>query len=231
MVQLLLKAGHSPNTAKGWNGDSSESSPALHQAIDRDNLEIVKLLLAHKADLNVRNTYSQTPLHYAAHVGKSNVVELLIRRGANVNATTMPFDLACGSGEEQGPQLNTPLHFAAAAGNPATIKALLAEGAKINFANAKGATSLMSTIEPPIYTAINEKFQLENIKLLLSSGADVNAHDKDGRTVLNFAADLTTLEPAGYADAQRKAARQLIDLLKKHGTKYGKPLDESINEE
>ena len=180
-VELLLKAGISPNTALGWRGESPSADPPLHMAIRGDHREIVKLLLAYKADLKNRDTFSQMPLHCAAVLGKAEFVELLLRAGADVKATTIRFDLPCGSGEEETPQYNTPLHFAAASGNPATIKALLAGGADIEARNVQGNTPLISALEPPIYTGINAACQLQNIELLLISGAKVNAENKHGQ--------------------------------------------------
>ena len=205
MVDLLLKAGSSPNTALSWR---EHSEPALHMTIERDQVEIVKLLLAHNPDLKSRNTYSQMPLHFAAELGKDRIAELLIKAGADVKATTIAFETPCGDPfEERIPQHNTPLHFAAAAGNPATIKVLIAGGADIDATNVKGLTPLMSTLNPPIYTPINEKSRLANIELLLASGANVNAGEKQGPTMLDMA------EGLGNPD--------IVKLLTKQGAKHG----------
>ena len=214
MVELLLKAGHSPNTSLGWRGESSQSDPPLHMAIDKDQFAIVKLLLAHKADLMARNTYSMTPLHLAAELGKAELAQLLIRGGANVHALTESFELPCGSGEEETPQHNTPLHFAAARGNPAMIKVLLAAGSKIDAANVNGLTPLMSTVEPPIYTGIEETMQLKNMEALLAAGANVNLRDQSGRTALDW---------AGIKRQDNKRTRELTSLLRKYGGKPGEP--------
>lgn len=222
MVELLLDAGNSPNTAEGRGGESATSEPALHMAISEDHLEIVKLLLAHKPDLTIRNTYSQTPLHYAANLGKAKIVELLIQAGADVKATTLSFSLPCGSGEEETPQLNTPLHFAAAAGNPETIKALLAGGAEIDAPNTHGITPLMSALSPPLYTGINDDTQLKNIECLLSSGANAKARDKQGQTPLDLASDSDAIGNPNSPEEQKKLSQSLIALLKKHGAKPSK---------
>lgn len=222
MVKLLLAAGHSPNTAEGRRGESPTSEPALHMAISGDRLEIIKLLLAQKVDLKMRDTYSQTALHHAARMGKANIVTLLIQSGADVKAATAAFDLPCGSGEEETPQLDTPLHFAAAAGNPETIQALLAGGAVIDAPNVNGTTPLMSTLSPPIYTGINDEMQLKNMEVLLSSGANVNAKNRQGQTVLDIASDFDRESQKRNVDSQKKLARDLIELLEKHGAKSGR---------
>ena len=40
----------------------------------------------HKANVNVKNVYGETPLHIAAHGGYLEICELLITKGADVNA-------------------------------------------------------------------------------------------------------------------------------------------------
>lgn len=223
MVELLLEAGSSPNTAFGYRGESPTAEPPLHMAIAGNDVEIVKILLAHKADLSRRDTYSMTPLHAAAEHGKTEIVRLLIKAGADVNAKQLKFDLPCGSGEEETPSRNTPLHFAAAMGNPATIKALLDAGAKIDAANVNGLTPLMSTIEPPLYTGINEESQFQNAETLLAAGANANVRGKEGQTALDFA--LAALKSAEKRETPRtgtlESARALVDLLRKHGAKPG----------
>jgi ankyrin repeat protein len=223
MVKLLLDAGSSPNTAVGRGGENSSWTPALHLAIGERNPEIVGLLLAHKADLGARNTYSKTALHVAAD-GQPEIAEMLIRAGADVNAPQLRFSLPCGSGEEETPSLNNPLHFAAARGNPRTIKVLIDGGAKLDARNVKGKTPLMSTVEPPLYTGINEESQLQNIETLIAAGADINARDNKGGTILDAAmADLESEKSHRDRDDKRQALQDLIDLLKKHGAKPGAP--------
>ena len=226
MVKLLLDAGSSPDTvrssletdAKANILRGSDAHPAVHMAIDTGNVEIVKLLLLHHSDLKVTNTYTQSPLHYAALFGKAEIVTLLIKGGADVKATTDAFYLPCGSGQENTPQLDTPLHFAAARGNPDTIKALLTGGADIDAPDVNGLTPLMSTIAPPIYTGIDRDWQLKNIEQLIASGAKVNLENKRGQTVLDLARD--------DKGDDEKPPQAVIDLLLKHGAKPGHPKPE-----
>jgi len=58
-----------------------------------------ELLIAKGADINAKDEYGWTPLHYAAIKGQKEVVELLIAKGADINSKNQ-------SGE-------TPLHEAA----------------------------------------------------------------------------------------------------------------------
>ncbi len=215
IVEMLLKAGTSPNTALGSGGEDATSEPALHMAVSRGDLELLKLLLSYKVDLTVRDTHSQTALHSAAHGGNADVAKLLIAAGADVKSLTKAFSLPCGSGEEEIPQRDTPLHFAAACGDPATIKVLLAGGAEINAVNVHGNTPLMCCFEPPIYTGINEESRLKNVQCLLDAGAKVDPENESGSTVLDL------VPYARYEKGESK--QEYIDLLTKHGAVPGQP--------
>ncbi len=225
IVQLLLNAGHSPDTSLGSGGDSEESWPPLDMATAANRPDIVKLLLQHKADIKQRNTWSQTPLHFAAEEGRAEIVTILLQAGADPNALTEKFSLPCGSGDEETPQHDTPLHFAAARGNPETIEALVKGDAKIDAQDVHGYTALMATVEPPIYTGIETKTQLVNVAALLAAGANINAHAKDGETILDMAKSQLASTHGyhnGRTDAEHvKAMSELIALLEKHGAKPG----------
>jgi ankyrin repeat protein len=105
---------------------------------------------------------------------------------------------------------------------PETIKALLTGRADIEAPNAQGETPLMSALSPPLYTGINDDKQLKNIECLLSSGANANARDKEGRTPLSLASDCDTFGKRDSSEEQKKLSQSLIALLKKHGAKRSK---------
>jgi ankyrin repeat protein len=67
-----------------------------------------------------------TPLHEATNHGHFALAQLLIKHGANVNAT--------------GLDEVTPLHDAAISGNQKLVKLLVDKGANINLKNKKGKT-------------------------------------------------------------------------------------------
>ena len=59
---------------------------ALFQAIVRYDLEAFEWLLAKRADVNARDRWEQAPLHIAVMEGRADMVERLIREGANLSA-------------------------------------------------------------------------------------------------------------------------------------------------
>ncbi len=92
-------------------------------------LQMVQLLVKHKAEVNVRNRAGATPLAEAARVGNEPVVNVLLQAGADpdgIEATTAV----------------TPLHLAAARGHAAIAEALLRHRAKVDAADARGETPL-----------------------------------------------------------------------------------------
>ncbi len=71
----------------------------LFTAIQRNNFNVVKRLLASGADVNAPDEYGETPLHWATRYGHTALVEVLVANGADVNAS-----------DDNG---DSPLHWAA----------------------------------------------------------------------------------------------------------------------
>ena len=72
---------------------------SIHEAVQDGNIEAVKQHLAAGTDVNgTGEELGWTPLHLAAYKGQNEIVELLIAKGANVNAKNdigeTPLDFA-----------------------------------------------------------------------------------------------------------------------------------------
>jgi uncharacterized protein len=59
---------------------------SLISAINNVNVEIVKSLLEHNADVNWKDGFNTTALMYAASKGNKEIVDLLLKYGADINA-------------------------------------------------------------------------------------------------------------------------------------------------
>jgi len=181
MVEFLLSKGADVDKGNGWS--------ALEAAIDGEYKEIAMLLIEHGADVNFCGPlnlaawyepeyiellidnganvnrvggWGWTPLHSSVYGNSRDAFDLLVSRGANVNART--------DKEE------TVLHLLIQWGRgPDQVKFVLSRGVDINAADACGWTALHRAV---LYNLP------EIVKLLIAKGADVNLKDSDGRTPL-----------------------------------------------
>jgi len=142
----------------------------MFAAIKADNKQEVERLIAAGANVNVQNDQGDglTPLGWAAVWGSNKTAELLIARGADVNAG--------------GRNRNTPLHVAAYNGQKETVVLLLGKGANVNAMTKAGWTPLHKALEWLALPYISKEASPSRIaaagdimELLIAKGADVNA--------------------------------------------------------
>jgi len=104
-----------------------DSAP-LVAAVKAGSTECITILLEAEAWLESRCRIGGTPLYWAARKNHPDILEMLIKRGADKN----PKDLY-----DEG-----PLHVAAARGNIETSKVLIVNNANVNLQNKWGDTVL-----------------------------------------------------------------------------------------
>lgn len=201
ILKLLITQGANINLRR-LNG-----ATALYLAAEKGRLDMVQLLFANHADIELACS-STTPLIAAAKKGHLDVVNFLLAKQANIHAACRreggtALALAAKNGHlevvcvllEKGADVNainpmepnsaTALHFAAENGHQEMIKVLLANKADINKRNAVDMT--------PLHVAVKH-CRLDVIKLLLAYQADVEAVSMSGLTVLHIAAQEGHLE-------------------------------------
>jgi ankyrin repeat protein len=158
-TRLLLK--HNPNLVFV---KSKEGFTALHYAASHGYVEIAKLLLAERADVNAKASKGDAPLHYAVRNGHKETMQLLLSNNADV-------DIQDGIGR-------TPLYDAAANGQMEEVELLLAAKADVNAKTLRGYTAL---------TVAASDGREDVARLLIDAGANVNDADVNGHTALYWA--------------------------------------------
>ena len=81
---------------------NSDGLAALHIAVDRGHLEIVKFLVSKKAKINITDPYGDTPLHFAAVLDRLEIAKLLVNAGADKNARNFSGDIPVDMAESEG---------------------------------------------------------------------------------------------------------------------------------
>jgi ankyrin repeat protein len=191
VLRLLLKAGADVESA------NREGQTALMAVARTGNVEAAELLLKAGARVDsVEQWGGQTALHWANAQSQPEMVKLLVRHGANVNARAIVRDWQRRVTAEGRPKnMNrggfTPLLYAAREGCIECGKALLKGKADINLPDPDGLTPLNLALT-------NMRFDFA--AMLIEAGADVNKWDFYGRTPLYSAVDLNTLPRGGRPD-------------------------------
>jgi len=127
MVKLLLDGGVDVNST-GSFGDVKAVQWIFQCKGPR--LDILALLLENGADPNTADGFGSTVLMSAARLGRTDLVELLVSKGADVNA------------RETGSLELSVLHYAALGANPDVVECLIGHGADTAAKDKHGRTPL-----------------------------------------------------------------------------------------
>ena len=242
-VRLLLDNGADPNIK------NEVGATALMWAVGEP--EKARLLLDHGADVNARSDDGRTPLLIAAgQRGSLEIVKLLLDRGASLS-TKSPSTVGYA----------TPLSEAASIGDDVLLRMLIERGADVKSAGrpalasayrAKCAKCVEILLEHADRQTVSIAAVLfappggdaSAIRSLLDRGADANARDPHGNTLLTLAAnsdaisvdtvksliergaDLNAKDAEGRTAldcAKTRGSTAVVDLLVKAGAKEGGP--------
>jgi ankyrin repeat protein len=167
------------------NAPEPDGTTALHWAANRDDAELVDLLIRAGANAKAANRYGVTPLWLAAMSGNAASIEMLLKAGADANTASAEGETvlmtAARTGKldavnvllrygadvnvKEGWHQQTALMWAAAEGHPAVIRSLVEAGADIRARSQGGFT--------PLLFAAREG-QIDAVQALLAAGADLN---------------------------------------------------------
>jgi ankyrin repeat protein len=171
---------------------------ALHEAVRKNHVEIIKMLLKARVDVSLNDIWGRTPLHYA---GNTKVARMLVENGACLHHTDIHrhsilhrfiyecnHDMSCfliesgvdcsvvdvNTRDKYG---ETVLFYAVARGRLEVVRCLLENGAHVGIHN--------SILLTPIHTAV-KCGNLDIIRLLFMHGACVDQFGFGGTTALFF---------------------------------------------
>jgi len=195
---LFLENGANPNVIP----DSHRvlCYPAVHTAVAKHNIPLLKILHHYGADLNIRDAcFGTTPLTWAARAGYTDMVEVLLMLGARVN--------------EKDRNGSTTLHYAEKYGNEEIIRILTCNGAEYSVTPDESINDLL------INAVEREDIMLAG-KLLLK-GASPEAVKFSGLTLLliaiqQFNNDIIHLLLENGADVTRKDNNESCTPLEKY---------------
>ena len=176
MASYLIEQG-SNLEAKDRVNEETEGVPVeftpLCYAAQMGNLSMVSMLLQYGARPEARDCWGGTALHWAAVGGFTEVVLVLLERGAKLEAQTTMVSIGF-----------TALHMAAYGGHAGVASILLDRGAELearfSFYNNKGWSALHCAAHGG---------HTEVASTLLDRGAELETKDNKGCTALHWAAD------------------------------------------
>jgi len=151
------------------NSYSHSGKTLLMEAISYHCHKVIDYLLDRKANANLENKGGEdegTPALFIAMWYKNReLVEKLLSLGVNINVLDS--------------YENTPLAWASSVGDFLFVKMLLNKGADINISDKLGRT--------PLILACRNTENIEVVKLLIQSGANVKTKDTIGWSCLDYA--------------------------------------------
>lgn len=222
-TRMLIEAGADLEQA-----DANGTTPLL-AAVINDRMDTARVLVEAGADVNAVDWYGQTPLWAAVDVRNLDVdgptrdngvdrasvlelIELLIERGADVNARTREYPperrwiTTLGSLAWVDFTGQTPFLRAALAGDVTVMRLLLAHGADPNIDTFTGTSPLMAAAG--VNWVFNQTWDegpealLEAVKLCFELGNDVNQVNHMGVSAVHGAANRGSDEIIRFLHAQ-----------------------------
>jgi len=192
----------------------------VHMAAKMNDIELIKMMIENKQDIQPCNKEGLTPLHIAAQYGQLDIMNLLIDGGADIDCLSKdgatPCHIAAQVGKvdairvlcEHGANINyavpgkqRPIHLAAQFGQEETVALLIQQGACVNASwEAEGLMPLHLVIK---CEEVDEDQKLRIVELLVKAGADIEAAANGQYTPFHVAC--------------RKGCFKIMNFLVEHG--------------
>ena len=200
------------------------SAGELHDAVRAHDKAAVEASLAGGAEVDDTDFSFGTALHVAVSQGTTEIAQILIDLGANVEAVSeqqgaRSMHLAAQFGdtpmlallldnrayiEARDEDERTPLHRAAAEGHPDAVRLLLDRGAEVDSREGRYGWT-------PLHESAYQG-RLDVVKLLLDHGADIRAIANTGESAFALAATSMSYEVVGSAELLAYLAARGADI-------------------
>ncbi len=162
-IRVLTVCTFGLSAASGLNVDGAE--PILANAVEQQDKDEIKKLLAQQVDVNAAQADGMTALHWAVYLDDLPSTEAIVRADALADCENR-YGV-------------TPLSLACRNGNSRIVELLLEHGANPNSSLLGGETVLMTAARTG---------RVGPVRVLLSKGAEVNATERANQTALMWAA-------------------------------------------
>jgi uncharacterized protein len=179
VVRLLLASGASPV------GD--EDATMLHHAVQKQNVELIGLLLDKGADINEPDIFGRTPIHDAVTQNRMMLCRFLIENGADINTVSRNHESL----------LQIAIHYKAYD----VARLLLKQNIDVNVVDNKGYS--------PIYFALNYR-ELDIARDIINKNLNLDQVGPNGVPLLH------TVATYGYADILQLLLEKGVDIDQKH---------------
>ena len=196
MTELLLQEGAN---YRGWR-----RILPIHQACKAADIRITRMLLDAGASASSLDAQQEQPLHtllsgQSPRVNASYLIDLLMSRGADINARTRTD--------------KTPLHLSCENDDVDAVRALLVRGADPTSICEGGKTALHILCKTVAHSTHAYQNSLAIFRLLHDHGLNVNATDEVGETPLHVFAGLSFPNSCAHRDR----CFNFLELLLIHG--------------
>lgn len=207
--------------SKNINLQQLDGNAAMHKAVEKGNIKIVKAILEHGADLTLKNKNGQRPLqlkmsdelekffleHYPSDLLFAKMFNHEYEKAKNL-ITDDHKNLLLNSKNKNG---YTPLHFAALEGETEFMKFLIDNGAKINPQTCR-------SLNTPFHIACKPG-NLDCVHLLIEAkNSVVSKKDSNGNS------------PLCYAIMADKNCKEIVDgILNSENADVNAPQDKDAN--
>ena len=158
------------------------SNRMIHIASESKNTDILSMLIALKANINIKNKLNETPIHFAVRNNNIDTIDMLLSQGADLNSANIDGEI--------------PLFYAMKTGNLRIVKMLYNNNSPILSLDKKGNNLIHYCIKHcPSFKnkndnnndlGIDDKDKSNIIKFLIERGIDTEQVNLDGLTPLEL---------------------------------------------